>query len=388
MTPYRALRNSPFPWNRNGSLILESAVQSVLCNPKLEIPGLATESMFSYYSRTLSAVGVGLAVWWFRADNSVVSDMRACIRSSNGPAFTDSHPRPSDNPRSGELLVEVRAAAINPVDYKVPKLMLGPVMGLDFAGVVAAIPAEETKFKVGDEVYGSTKGSMAELALCKSDSIALKPRDLSFEEAAALPTAYITGLQGLRDQGGLQEGDKVLVIGASGGCGIAGVQLAKSLGASEIVGVCSGKNKDMVLEQGATKVVDYTAENIKDVFTEEYFDVVYDTATGSGGGEDYFSISESLLKKNKKNVILNGGAWTWISYFIGLQKANRKLLLTNMNTADLELLSELYNSKQILPPVICKTLPLDDDGVKEGFDMLKSRRTVGKIVFQISSASQ
>merc|ERR1719320_835376 len=219
---------------------------------------------------------------------------------------------------------------------------------------------------------------MAELALCKSDSIALKPRDLSFLEAAALPTAYITGLQGLRDQGGLQEGGKVLVIGASGGCGIAGVQLAKSLGASEIVGVCSGKNKDMVLEQGATKVVDYTAENIKDVFPEEYFDVVYDTATGSGGGEDYFSISESLLKKNKKNVILNGGAWTWISYFIGLQKANkknvilnggawtwisyfiglqkanRKLLLTNMNTADLELLSELYNSKQIVPPVICK----------------------------------
>jgi len=320
---------------------------------------------------------------------SVAKMMKACVRTSNGPAFTDSHPRPPpDNLRAGELLVEVRAAAINPVDYKVPKMMLGPVMGLDFAGVVAAVPAEETKFKVGDEVYGSTKGSMAEFAVCKSASTALKPRDLTFEEAAALPTAYITGLQGLRDQGGLQEGDKVLVIGASGGCGIAGVQLAKSLGASEIVGVCSGKNKDMVLEQGATKVVDYTTENVKDVFPEEYFDVVYDTATGSGGGEDYLSISESLLKKNKKNVILNGGAWTWISYFTGLQRANRRLLLTDMNTADLELLSELYNSKQILPPVIFKTLSLDPDGVKEGFEMLKSRRTVGKIVFRISSASE
>merc|ERR1719233_2089143 len=264
--------------------------------------------------------------------------------------------------------------------------MLGPVMGLDFAGVVAAVTAEETKFKVSDEVYGSTKGSMAEFAVCKSASTALKPRDLTFEEAAALPTAYITGLQGLRDQGGLQEGDKVLVIGASGGCGIAGVQLAKSLGASEIVGVCSGKNKDMVLKQGATKVVDYTKDNVKDVFPEEYFDVVYDTATGGGGGEDYFTISESLLKKNKKNVILNGGAWIWTSYFTGLKRA--RLLIANMNTADLELLSELYNSKQILPPVIFKTFSLDPDGVKEGFEMLKSRRTVGKIVFRISSASE
>merc|ERR1711936_211582 len=122
-------------------------------------------------------------------------------------------------------------------------------MGLDFAGVGEAVPDTESVFKVGDEVYGTTSGSMAEFAVCKSASTALKPGDLSFEEAAALPTAYITGLQGLRDQGGLQEGDKVLVIGASGGCGIAGVQLAKSLGASEIVGVCSGKNKDMVLKQ-------------------------------------------------------------------------------------------------------------------------------------------
>jgi len=342
--------------------------------------------MFSYTTPlTAVAVGVGLAGWWVWPDSSIISEMRACVRTSSGPAFTDSQPRPSDSPGAGELLVKVHAAAINPVDYKVPKLMLGPVMGLDFAGTVEAVADTETKFKVGQEVYGSTRGSMAEYALSKSASTAIKPRDLSFEEAAALPTAYITGLQGLRDQGGLQEGDKVLVIGASGGCGIAGVHLAKALGASEIVGVCSGKNKNLVLEQGATKVVDYTTENVKDVFPAEYFDVVYDTATGSGGGEDYFSISESLLKKNKKNVILNGGAWTWISYFCGLQKANRRLLLTDMNTADLELLAELYNSKQIPPPVIFKTFPLDANGIKEGFELLKSRRTVGKIVYKISS---
>jgi len=335
---------------------------------------------------------VGLTSWWVwpyysGSHNTIFSEMKACVRSSNGPAFTDKHPRPTDSPSAGELLVKVRAAAINPVDYKLPKVMIGPVMGLDYAGVVEAVPATETMFKVGDEVYGSTTGSMVEYAICKAASTALKPKDLSFEEAAALPTAYITGLQGLRDKGTVQEGDKVLVIGASGGCGLAGIHLAKALGASEIVGVCSGRNKDLVLEQGATKVVDYTVEKVEDVFTAEYFDVVYDTATGSGGGEDYFSISERLLRKDKKakNVILNGGLWTWVSYFCGLQKANRRLVLTDMNTADLEVLSGLYDSKMILPPVISKKLLLDAEGVKEGFDMLQSRRTVGKIVFTIST---
>merc|ERR1711892_1387845 len=334
---------------------------------------------------------VGLTSWWVwpyysGSHNTIFSEMKACVRSSNGPSFTDKHPRPTDSPSAWELLVKVRAAAINPVDYKLPKVMIGPVMGLDYAGVVEAVPATETMFKVGDEVYGSTTGSMVEYAICKASSTALKPKDLSFEEAAALPVAYITGLQGLRDKGGLQEGDKVLVIGASGGCGLAGVQLAKALGASEIVGVCSGKNKDLVMEQGATRVVDYTVEKVGDVFPAEYFDVVYDTATGSGGGEDYFSVSEKLLNKEKKakNVILNGGLWTWVSYFCGLQKANRKLVLTDMNPADLDVLAKMSGTKRIQPPVIFKTFPLDAEGVKKGFDMLQSRRTVGKIVFSVS----
>merc|ERR1719348_2235898 len=186
--------------------------------------------------------------------------MKACIRTSSGPAFTDSHYRPSDSPGSGELLIKIKAAAINPVDYKVPKMMLGPIMGLDFAGVVEAVPDTEISFKIGDEVFGTTKGSMTEYALCKAATTALKPSEFSCEEAAALPTAYITALQGLRDKGSIKEGDRVLVIGASGGCGLAGVHLAKALGAEEVVGVCSGRNKELVLGQGATKVVDYTNE--------------------------------------------------------------------------------------------------------------------------------
>jgi len=267
-----------------------------------------------------------------------------------------------------------------------PKLILGPVMGLDFSGVVEAVPASGGKFKVGDEVYGITSGSLAEYTMVKQSNAAIKPKDLSFEEAAALPTAYITGLQALRDKGGMKEGDKVLVIGASGGCGLAGVQVAKALGAAEIVGVCSGKNKDVVLEQGATKVVDYKVEKVGDVFPAGYFDLVYDTATGSGAGEDYSAVSERLLNREKKakNVVLNGGPWTWVSYFCGLQKSNRRLVIVDMNTGDLEALAALYDTKAIAKPVIFKTYSLDAEGVKEGFDVLKSRRSVGKIVFTIS----
>ena len=311
--------------------------------------------------------------------------MKACLRTSNGHSFTNNHPRPSSTPSTGEVLVKIRAAAINPVDYKAPKMVLGPIMGLDFAGVVEAVPATERVFKVGDEVYGTTKGSLAEYAMCKAASIALKPKNLSFEETAALPTSYVTGLQALRDKGAMREGDRVLVIGASGGSGLAGLHLAKALGASEIVGICSGKNRDMVMKQGATKVVDYKVEKVEDVFPAEYFDVVYDTATASGGGENYFSVSERLLKKDKKNVHLNGGAWTWMSYFCGFQKANRRLVLTDMNTTDLEMLARLFNTKQLSAPIIAKIFHFNAQEVKEGYEQLQSRRTVGKLVFTVST---
>merc|ERR1712080_71914 len=136
-------------------------------------------------------------------------------------------------------------------------------------------------------------------------------------------------------------------------------------------------------EESLLKVVDYTKEKVDEVFPGGYFDLVYDTATGSGAGENYFDVSERLLNEERKakNVILNGGPWTWISYFIGLQKSNRKLLLTDMNTRDLEELAKMFDTKVISRPVIFKTFPLDAEGVKEAFDVLQSRRTVGKIFF-------
>ena len=141
------------------------------------------------------------------------------------------------------------------------------------------------------------QGSLAQCAVASQDEIAKKSSKLSFPEAAALPVTYLTSLQSLRDYGKLTEGGRLLVIGASGGCGISSLQLAKVLKASDIVGVCSGKNEAIVRENGATDVIDYTKTDIIAHFKGEEkektipdvckFDVVYDAATGSGAGEDY-----------------------------------------------------------------------------------------------------
>ena len=212
---------------------------------------------------------------------------------------------------SSNLRVQIKAAAINPVDYKLGWPIFGPISGLDFAGVVDQVGQNVKDFKVGDEVYGMADGSLADYAVVRPDKISHKPKSLTFPEAAALPVAYLTSYQALRVNGSL-EGRKVIVIGASGGCGIAGVQLAKLMGASKIYGVCSGKNADLVKSLGVDEVIDYTKQNLLEYFKvasddlsdEDKIDLIYDTATGSGGGEDYLAQSKPLLfvgTNSKKN---------------------------------------------------------------------------------------
>ena len=171
----------------------------------------------------------------------------------------EDYPQPRD-PAHGEASVKILAAGINPVDYKAPKFLVGPIVGLDFCGIIE-VAGEGSPFKEGDRVFGTTRGSLAEKALCKCSSMAIAPADLSHEMSAAMPTAYVTSLQALRDHGKLRPGGSVLIIGASGGCGLAGVQIARALGAAKIVGVCSGKNREIVLEHGATDVIDYNEKN-------------------------------------------------------------------------------------------------------------------------------
>lgn len=195
-------------------------------------------------------------------------------------------------------------------------------------------------------------------ALCDGAKLALKPKELAFTDAAALPTAYLTSLQALRTHGKLQAGGSVLVIGASGGCGLSGVKLAKALGAAEVVGVTSSKNAELVKAAGASRTVDYTSEAEMSALLSEgpTFDVVYDCATGSGKGEDYVKAAKAVLKPGGVTVAING-------------KLGELIKLLGTTGIEIDSLHELSEA-----------------GVDAAFDRLKSRRARGKVVITVMEA--
>lgn len=311
--------------------------------------------------------------------------------------FKDDQPKPShDALKPNEVLLQVKSAAINPVDYKLPKLIAGKVVGIDVSGIVEKVGADVTDFQEGDHVFGRSingkgamSGSLAEWSVVRMNEIAKKPDYLQFDEAAALPTAYLTGVNSLRDAGKMKEGSTVLIIGASGGCGLAGCQLAKGLGASRIVGICSGKNFEFVRAHGGVdELVDYTDTVAVHKFVDEnagQFDCIYDTATGSGNGEDYVSTSiPTLLKEGTgKYVQINGKPSDWMRRLTGMEKESRSMVLTKPKAkTDLELVAELLqvtNSKPFL-----NVKEFSEAGVNDAFMQLKGRRTKGKIVFNIA----
>ena len=205
--------------------------------------------------------------------------------------------------------------------------------------------------------------------------------------AAALPTAYLTGYQALRDHARMQPGQRVLVIGASGGCGLAGCQLAKALGASEVYGVCSAKNAEVVRRQGAVAVAydDASAYAALSSTHKQGFDVVYDCATGSGAGEDYSRDGGGLLRPGGRLVAINGGALGWARLLLRCQSADRKMMLTRQSGPELTQLLELLGGQP--PVVVDSTHALSAEGVAAGFDRLKSRRAVGKVLFEVNARS-
>ena len=202
--------------------------------------------------------------------------MRAAIRTAYGPpdvVHIAEVERPA--PKDGEVLLRVRAAAVNPLDVfslkGVPLVRAIPglrapavrILGCDIAGTIEGVGARVTGFRPGDDVFGVTGfsgGGFAEYACAPEDALALKPANRSFEEAAAVPVAAITALQGLRDKGRIQRGDKVLIDGASGGVGTFAVQLAKVLG-GHVTAVCSTSKVDTARSLGADHVIDYTRED-------------------------------------------------------------------------------------------------------------------------------
>jgi NADPH:quinone reductase-like Zn-dependent oxidoreductase len=219
-------------------------------------------------------------------------------------------PSPNDN----EVLVRVRAASINPVDGHMIRgsWLMRPMGGMrkpkntrfgtDFSGVVEAIGKDVTNFKPGGEVFGAKNGAVAEYICVKADrAIVMKPNNITFEQAGSVAVAGLTALQGLRDVGRIQTGQKVLINGASGGVGTFAVQVAKAFGA-DVTAVCSTRNVDLVRSIGANRVIDYTKEDFTK--TDQRYDMIYDLV-----GNHSFSERRQILTPNGICVLAGiGGA--------------------------------------------------------------------------------
>ena len=216
--------------------------------------------------------------------------MKAAVRDRYGPPeVVELREIDTPAPADDEVLVHVRAASVNPADWyettgtpyvgRVPMGLRKPkqrVLGVDFAGTVEAVGRDVTQFRPGDEVFGGRSGAFAEyVCVGEERAVVPKPAGVTFEQAAAVPVAGLTALQGLRDKGRIQSGQQVLINGASGGVGTFAVQIAKAFGA-EVTGVCSTRNVDLVRSLGADHVVDYSREDF--TRSDRRYDLMLDVA--------------------------------------------------------------------------------------------------------------
>jgi NADPH:quinone reductase-like Zn-dependent oxidoreductase len=302
--------------------------------------------------------------------------------------------REIDKPEIGddEVLVRVHAAG---VDRGVWHLMTGlpypirlagyglrapktPVLGADVAGVVEAVGNKVTRVQPGDEVFGIGKGSYAEYAVACEEKLAPRPANLTFEQAAVVAISGLPALQGLRDHGKVRPGQKVLIIGASGGVGTYAVQLAKAFGA-EVSGVCSTTKVDMVRSIGADHVIDYTRDDFAD--GPDRYDVILDI----GGNSSLSRLRRALTPQGTLVIVGGESDGRWLG---GTDRQLRALLLSPFvgqklgtfvsreNHEDMIVLKELIEAGKVTP-VIDRTFPLSE--VPEAISYLRDGRTRGKL---------
>ena len=321
--------------------------------------------------------------------------MKAIVQDEYGEADDVLRLEEIDKPEiaDDEVLVRVHAAG---VDRGVWHLMAGlpypirlagyglrapktQVRGREVAGQVEALGKNVTTLAPGDEVFGIVEGSFAEYACARVDKLAPKPQSLTFEQAAAVPVSALTALQGLRDHGQLQPGQKVLIIGASGGVGSFAVQIAKAFGA-EVTGVCSTTKVDMVRSIGADHVIDYTHDQIAD--SGQRYEVILDT----GGNRPLSELRRALAPRGTLVIVgaETGGRWLggsdrqlralMLSPFVG-QKLGT--FICSENNKDLMILTELIDSGQVTP-AIDRTYPLSE--VPTAIQYMQEGHAQGKVV--------
>ena len=301
-------------------------------------------------------------------------------------------------PKDNEVLVQVQAAGLHRGDWHVmtglpylirlvvPDLGLRkpkiPVRGMDLAGRVEAVGLNVTRFQPGDEVFGWADGAFAEYAAAPQDQLAPKPANLSFEQAAAVPTSGFAALQGLRDSGEVQPGQQVLIIGAAGAVGLFAVQLAKTFGA-QVTGVASTTQLELVRSVGADEVIDYTRDDVTD--GTRRWDLILDTA----GHRSLSQLRRALTPKGTLVIVGSEGRGRWLGGFDRSLRApllarlvgqRLRMLASKPGQQDLQTLQELLEAGK-LTPVIDRTYPLGD--VPEAMRQMVEGHTRGKLVITV-----
>jgi NADPH:quinone reductase-like Zn-dependent oxidoreductase len=358
---------------------------------------------------TASIIALSLILWGFIAYWTSTNDcghnpvpanpMKAIVYCDYGVANLKLEDVEKPTPTDDQILVRVRAASVNPFDWHfvegTPYVMRAMGVGLrkpkdthlgvDFAGTVEGVGKNVTQFKAGDEVFGGRGGAFAQYVCPRATrAVALKPANVSFEEAASVNIAGITALQALRDKGKVQPGQKVLINGASGGVGTFAVQIAKSLGA-DVTGVCSTRNVDLVKSLGADHVIDYTKED----FTKggERYDVMLDNV-----GNRSLSECRQVLAPKGKYVLIGGGGANEQGFLGGLGKAlwamlfskfvNQQMgmMMADANQKDLTVLADMMQSGKV-KPVIDRTYKLDQ--VPEAIRYVEQGHARGKVIITV-----
>jgi len=314
-----------------------------------------------------------------------MSPMKAIIFTEYGPPdVLKLQEIEKPTPKEDEVLVRVHASSINALEWRrftLPRLMVRMFVGKDksiggdFAGRVEGVGADIKQFRPGDEVFGVRRGAFAEYVCAPEKFVAMKPANVSFEAAASVPIAALTALQGIRDQGKIRPGQKVLINGAGGGVGTFAVQIAKSFG-TEVTAVCGPRNLDVARSIGADHVIDYTKEDVTKNGQR------YDLIIAANGYHSIFDYRR-LLNPNGAYVVLGGYMAQmievlllgWLLSRIG----NKKMLglMTNANHKDLDFLGKLLESGKVVP-VIDRTYPLTE--IVKAMNYILEGHPRGKVV--------
>src|SRR5213076_1197671 len=347
---------------------------------------------------------VGFIAYW-RSTNDCgktarpSNPMKAIVYCDYGVANLKLEEIEKPAPNDDQILVRVRAASINPYDWHfvegTPYVMRAMGVGLrkpkdtqlgvDFAGTVEAVGKNVTQFKPGDEVFGGRGGAFAQYVCPRATrAVALKPANITFEQAASVNIAGITALQAVRDKGKVQPGQKVLINGASGGVGTFAVQIAKLFGA-DVTGVCSTRNLEMVRSLGADHVIDYTKEDFAK--GDQRYDVILDNVPNH-------SLSECrrILNPEGKYVMIGGGGPNdnrWIGPFGRLIQTlvvspfvsqKMGMMMAELKKSDLSILGDMMQSGKV-KPVIDRTYKLSD--VPAAIAYLEEGHARGKVIITV-----